>query len=45
MPKNSRVGRCYDKLKDRYGKGKAAAISLGVVIHNQSAGIRLVGSF
>lgn len=26
MPKNSRVGRCYDKLKGQYGKGKAAAI-------------------
>ena len=26
MPKNSKVHRCYDKLKSKYGKASAAAI-------------------
>ena len=26
MPKGTRVDRCYQKLKGKYGKGKAAAI-------------------
>lgn len=26
MPKNSKVGRCYDKLKKTKGKSSAAAI-------------------
>jgi hypothetical protein len=26
MPKGTKVERCYTKLKDKYGKGKAAAI-------------------